>query len=105
MRACRLTLQLVAMLGGAVLITAELTAHITQPTRLWALCLLSLVLATAGGLWVGEKFRRLEGVVTTVVLTNTARSAPPDYGDDNTRSNGRRRGHTDADILDLFRQE
>jgi len=104
MRACRLTLFLVSMLGGAVLITAELTAPITQTTRLWALFLLSLILVTAIGLWVGERFRRLEGVVTTVVLTNTVRPAPPDYGDNNTRSNGRRRA-TDADILDLFSQE
>lgn len=109
MRACRLTLFIAAMLGAAVLITAEVTAlispdiHVPQPARLWALCLIFLTIETAVGIWIGERFSRIEGVVTTVALTNMVRPAPPDHGD-NTRSNGRRRA-TDAEVLDLFSQE
>lgn len=110
MRACRLILFIAAMLGGAVLVTAEVTAllspdlKVPQPARLWALCLIFLTIETAVGIWVGEQFHRIEGVVTTFAL-NRVRPAPPDYGDTNNRSTGRRRPTTDAEVLDLFSQE
>lgn len=105
LRACRIALLFVALVGGAVLVTAELTAlfsptiDIPQPARSWALSLLLLTLGTAAVIWAGEKFCRIEGLIATYAM-NTVRSPRAD----DTNPGGIRRSDRDADVLNLFRE-
>jgi hypothetical protein len=104
MRACRYVLSIVAIVGLAVLVTAELTALVSpaiefpQPARIWAIALFLIKLGTIGFLWAAERVSRLEGLITTVALASSVR---PGYGDTTNRSNGSR----DADVTNLFSRE
>lgn len=106
MRACRIALLFVALVGGAVFVTAEVTAlcsstiDIPQPARVWVLSLLVLSLQTAAVIWVGQKFRRLESLITTYAMTNAMRSPRAD----DTNPGGIRRSERDADVLKLFQE-
>jgi hypothetical protein len=104
MRPCRIALLYVALVGTVVFVTAEVTAlnsstiDIPQPARVWALSLLILTLGTAVVMWTGERFDRLEGLITTYAV-NSIRSPRAD----DTNPGGIRR-ERDAKVLDLFKE-